>query len=190
MPEDQRLVRHRLDLGQVHPVAARAEVGAMGGAVLLEAARGRWATPCASPSAPTGAAAGSTGAVGGASPAPAESGSRRGTSPPGASRPRSRPARTRRSCSGRSGGKVVRLAVRESERGGQVAERLPAPVGDVGGLRYAGDLLEELDHRRVVELLAGDVAAHRPRRNDERRGPGRLRRSASWWTPAWCSSPR
>ncbi len=60
------------------------------------------------------------------------------------------------------------LAVREAERAGEVAERLAAPRCDVR-LAYAGDLFQELEHRGVVELLGGDVAADAPRRDHERR---------------------
>src|SRR5216683_3085173 len=51
---------------------------------------------------------------------------------------------------------------------GQVAEGLAAVGADIR-LGHAGDLLEEPEHRRVVERLRAHVAAHGPRRHDDAR---------------------
>src|SRR5580700_3399132 len=53
----------------------------------------------------------------------------------------------------------------EAERGGQIAKCLAAPVTDVG-LANAGEFLEKLQHRRVIEGLAADPTAGGPGRND------------------------
>ena len=56
----------------------------------------------------------------------------------------------------------------EAKGRGQITERLPAPVRDVR-LFDAGESLQELDDRRVIEGLATNPTADRPRRNDDTR---------------------
>src|SRR3546814_9987966 len=56
----------------------------------------------------------------------------------------------------------------EAENRREVAEGLAAPVGDIG-FAHAGDPLQKLEDRGVVERLAGDPAACRPGRDDDAR---------------------
>jgi hypothetical protein len=60
----------------------------------------------------------------------------------------------------------ARARVTEAERGGEVAEGVTTPVGDVR-LLDAGEPLRELQHRGVVEGLRGDPTTHGPGRDDD-----------------------
>src|SRR6202000_3287053 len=53
-----------------------------------------------------------------------------------------------------------------AERRGEVADGLPPPGGDVGFV-HAGPQLDQPGDRGVVEQVVADVAADRPRRDDD-----------------------
>src|ERR1700727_1386113 len=63
-----------------------------------------------------------------------------------------------------------RGAAGQAQRRGEVTAGGAAPGADVGlGDAEAG--LDEADQRRVVEHIGADIAADRPRGNDDRRDP-------------------